>query len=342
MFCSSEVTTVNPTARHAVGPTTRSAYDVSPLRQSSAPDRKRLSISEVADAYMAAYSGNDRSRPPVLHRWCQYLGDWLLADLDSDVIGHALDDMARTPIRRYMGRDASGAAVYKELNLPTPATIARWRAIFSALLTWAIRRRLAPKGWVNPCREVEVDPVRNARVRFLTDAERQRLMRVSRLSTWPKLYLLILMALTTGARRGELMRLRYRDLNLDAGTAHLADTKNGDDRVLPLTQPVVDEIRRFGRAPSPDHLLFARPGHPDRPFNFQKQWLFALTDARIEDFRFHDLRHTCASYLAQNGAGLHDIANVLGHRQLDVTRRYAHLTIDNKVHLIDRVMGEVA
>lgn len=329
-------------ARTSVAPTARSAYPVSPVRLSSAPNRQRLTVREIADAYMAAYSGNDRSRPQVLYRWCQYLGDWLLADLDSDVIAHALDDMAQTPIRRYVGKDENGAPFYKELNLPTPATVARWRAIFSALLTWAIRRRLVPKGWVNPCREIQLEKVRNARTRFLSEDERKRLMRVARLSTWPKLYLLILMAITTGARRSELLGLRYRDLNMEAGTAHLTDTKNGDDRVLPLTPPVIDEIRRFGRAPSHDHLLFARPGYPDKPFNFQKQWLCALTDARIEDFRFHDLRHTCASYLAQNGGGLHDIANVLGHRQLDVTRRYAHLTIDSKARLIDRVMGDLA
>ncbi|RAS11981.1 site-specific integrase [Cupriavidus alkaliphilus] len=120
------------------------------------------------------------------------------------------------------------------------------------------------------------------------------------------------------------MHLRHRDINMTAGTTHLPDSTNGDPRVLPLTKPVLDKIRRFGRPASPDYLLFGRPAYPDRPFHFQNPWLKALADAHIEEFRFHDLRHTCASYLAQNGGGLHDIANVLGHRQLDVTRRYAH------------------
>ncbi|QEZ46012.1 site-specific integrase [Cupriavidus oxalaticus] len=329
-------------ATQAQGLTTRSAYTASPVRLSSAPNRMRLSVREITDAYMANYAGHDRSRPQVLARWCQYLGDWLLSDLNADAIGHALDDMAQTPIRRYVGKDDAGEPIYKDLNLPTPATVARWRALFSAVLTWAIRRRLTPKGWINPCREIELESVRNARIRFLTEGECKRLLRVSRLSSWPKLYLLILMGITTGARRGELMRLRYRDISLAAGTAHLPDTKNGDPRVLPLTAPVLDELRRFGRPASPDHLLFGRPAYPDRPFHFQKPWLKALQDARIEDFRFHDLRHTCASYLAQNGGGLHDIANVLGHRQLDVTRRYAHLTIDSKAALVGRVMGDIA
>lgn len=322
----------------------RSAYAVTPLRLSSAPQRQRLTVQEVADAYMSAYSGNDRCRAQVVARWCAYLGDWLLADLDAESIGAALDDMAQTPIRRYMGKDESGQPRYKELNLPTPATVARWRAIFSAILTFAIKRRLVPKGWRNPAREIELQPVRNARVRFLTRDDSKRLLRVARLSSWPKLHLLILLALSTGARRGELIGLRYRDLNLKTAphTAHLCRSKNGDPRLLPLTDEVVKEIQRQERNPLPDHLIFARVGHPDKPFNFTKHWQQALIDARIENFRFHDLRHTTASWLAQAGNGLHDIANLLGHRQLDVTRRYSHLVVDNKVAMVNAVLGNVA
>ena len=64
-------------------------------------------------------------------------------------------------------------------------------------------------------------------------------------------------------------------------------------------------------------------------------------EAGLEGFRFHDLRHTCASYLAQNGASLLQIAEVLGHKQLEVTKRYSHLCVDHKQSLIDNVMGGV-
>ena len=73
--------------------------------------------------------------------------------------------------------------------------------------------------------------------------------------------------------------------------------------------------------------------------NFDGYWDTALSEAKIEDFRFHDLRHTRASYLAQNGASLLEIADVLGHRNLSVTRRYSHLTIDSKSKLVNRVLG---
>ena len=78
-----------------------------------------------------------------------------------------------------------------------------------------------------------------------------------------------------------------------------------------------------------------------RPFEFRKHWDKAVTAAEIADFRFHDLRHTCASYLAQNGASLLQIAEVLGHKQLEVTKRYSHLCVDHKQDLVDRVLGGV-
>ncbi|PLP98700.1 tyrosine-type recombinase/integrase [Cupriavidus pauculus] len=329
---------------HSAPVARRTAYAVTPLRPSSATRRERLTVREVADAFMAQYTGNDPARLQVVARWCAYLGDLWIDELDAEIIAAALDDMAQTPIRRFMGRDASGQPLYKELNLPAPATVSRWRAIFSAILTFAVRRRLVPRGWRNPARDIELEAVRNARVRFLTRPEGKRLLKVSRLSSWPKLYLLILMALSTGARKSELMGLRWRDLDLKAAqpAAHVYKTKNGDDRVLPLTEEVVTEVMRQSRGASPDHLIFCRTGYPDRPFNFTKPWQQALCDARIEDFKFHDLRHTCASWLAQAGKGLHDIANVLGHRQLDVTRRYAHLTVDHKANIVQAVLGNVA
>jgi integrase len=70
-------------------------------------------------------------------------------------------------------------------------------------------------------------------------------------------------------------------------------------------------------------------------------WDKAVKKAEISNFRFHDLRHTCASYLAQNGATLLQIADVLGHKQLEVTKRYSHLCVDHKQSLVDRVLGGV-
>jgi integrase len=98
-------------------------------------------------------------------------------------------------------------------------------------------------------------------------------------------------------------------------------TNNGDRKMLPLTPAVIDELRRHEGAPS--GLIFASRRRPDRAFNIDPAWERALSAAGRRNFRFHDLRHSCASYLAQDDATLLEIAEVLGHWRLSVTKRYS-------------------
>jgi len=153
------------------------------------------------------------------------------------------------------------------------------------------------------------------------------------------LYLLALTAITTGARRGELLGLRWSSIDFDRQTAYVVTTKNGQPKVLPLTDGVIKELRKFIRKDRT--LIFNSEIKMDRAMCFTKVWKSALLDADIDNFRFHDLRHTTASYLAQSGASLLEIADVLGHKQISVTKRYAHLCIDHKQKLIDSVMSDL-
>jgi integrase len=146
------------------------------------------------------------------------------------------------------------------------------------------------------------------------------------------------MAITTGARKGELMNLEWEDVDLVRQTAFVQTTKNGLPKVLPLTDSVIKELLNYKED---NGLLFPSKLIPNKPFCFTKPWYKALEDADIEDFRFHDLRHSCASYLAMNGASLLEIADVLGHKQISVTHRYAHLCIEHKSSLINRVMSDM-
>jgi len=300
-----------------------------------------LTVADACDLYMAAYRGRDRTRPTYLAYWCELIGTLPLAALDADRVAEAMATFAREPARRYLGRDRStNQPVWKPLGQRSPATLNRMRSALSALMRFAKRRRLVPRGWTNPVLEVEALREDNARTRFLSAQERERLLRAARASRWPKLHLLITMAITTGARRGELLGLTYGDLDLDAGVAYVRTSKNREPRTLPLTPAVVAEIRRLG-VKGADVRLFASRYDPGRPMDFDSVWTTALRLAGIQNFRFHDLRHTCASYLAQSGASLVEIADVLGHKQLEVTRRYAHLTVDHKRQLVARVLGNI-
>jgi len=91
----------------------------------------------------------------------------------------------------------------------------------------------------------------------------------------------------------------------------------------------------MGKVDRDAELIFNSSIKPTKPYEFRKEWIKALKRADIEDFRFHDLRHTCVSYLAQNGCSLLEIADVLGHRQVSMTARYSHLCVSHKQKLIN-------
>jgi integrase len=216
------------------------------------------------------------------------------------------------------------------------ATVNRYKAAISVIFTYACRYFNLID---NPALHIPSLPENNERTRFLSEAERTSLFKACRASHWDKLYLIVLLAITTGARKGELTKLRWNDINFDRRTAYVATTKNGQPKVLPLTDSVIKELELFDTKDR--SLIFASKVKEDVAYCFTKPWKKALEDADIKDFRFHDLRHCCASYLAQSGASLLEIADVLGHKQISVTKRYAHLCIEHKSSLINRVMGDI-
>jgi len=306
----------------------------------SAPRDGQMTVAALVERYMADYKGRDSTRAQRLAWWSARLGTARLVDVTDDDIYFALEDLAVQPPRYYAGLDADGRAIYKAKKRQlSPATLNRYNAAIGAVFSWAIKKRLTPRDWLNPTSRVERRPEDNERVRFLSDAERARLLAACRASKWPRLYLMVLMGITTGARRGELEALRWRDVDFERGEARVAQTKNGDPKVHVLLPAVVEELRRHVGAPGA--LVFASRRRPDTAFNFETAWRAALKAAAVRDFRFHDLRHCCASYLAQAGASLLEIADVLGHRQLAMTKRYSHLTTSHKAALVGRVLGDI-
>jgi len=191
----------------------------------------------------------------------------------------------------------------------------------------------------NPVRHIRSLTESRGRIRYLSSDERERLFGVIRQSNWNKLYLITLLAITTGARKGELTSLKWFDIDFDRQIAYIGTTKNGEPKVLPLTESAIAELQRFNK--QDNSLVFDSEVKPGRAYCFTKPWQKALKEAGIEDFTFHSLRHTCASYLAMNGASLLEIADVLGHKQIQMTKRYSHLCVEHKTKLINNVMGNI-
>ncbi len=257
------------------------------------------------------------------------------AKLHDNRLGYWVDVLGKREINEITKREVISALKQLPDDL-TNATINRYKAAVSTVFSYACREYDLPE---NPVRHIRSLPEPRGIIRFLSDDERSRLFEAVRRAGWDKLYLLVLLAITTGARKGELLSLKWCDIDFDRQTAFVETTKNGQAKVLPLTDSVVVELSKFVQ--SGNSLIFNSEITMDSPFCFYKQWKKALLSADIENFRFHDLRHTTASYLAQSGATLLEIADVLGHKQIQMTKRYAHLCVDHKQRLINSVMSSL-
>jgi integrase len=289
---------------------------------------------------MGRYEGRDVTRVQRAAWWQRQIGQVKLQDVTDDLVHATLEALAESKSRYYAGKDADGRPIFKaRATKVAPATVNRHAAALAAIITWAIKRRVAPAGFVHPCRAVERRTENNERTRFLSDDERRRLLSACKESTWPRLYALVLMALTTGARKGELMGLRWADIGFERAEARVAMTKNGEPRVLPLVPAVLIELQRFKAGPR--CRVFASPRDAEKAFAFDGPFTRALQAAKVRDFTFHCCRHSCASMLAANGATLLEIGDLLGHKQLQVTKRYAHLATSHKAALVNRVLGAV-
>jgi integrase len=152
---------------------------------------------------------------------------------------------------------------------------------------------------------------------------------------------LVLLAITTGARKGELIGLKWDDADLKKGRALVTETKNDEPRTLPLAGKALEALRALKlKASARSEYVFPQPSGLPGPYeHFDAHWYAALKVAKIEDFHFHDLRHTTASMLAAQGASLLEIADVLGHKTLAMVKRYSHLVVDHKAKVIENMVA---
>ncbi len=239
-----------------------------------------------------------------------------------------------TPASIASARDRLAAGNGLSGKVLSPSTVRRYLTVLGSAMNAATKEWF----WMddNPCSKVIRPTEPRGRVRYLDDDERPRLLAACKESPTQLLYPLVVMALCTGARRGELLRLAWQDVDLERGFAVIHHSKNGDRRALAITglaAEVLEEwsqVRRLGC-----DLVF--PGRRGKATFPQRAWKAALEAAGIEDFRFHDLRHTFASYLAMSGATLAELAEALGHKTLAMVKRYAHLTEGHTAGVVARM-----
>lgn len=287
---------------------------------------KRHTLSELLDRYEASELPKLKSKASVKPRldwWREQHGVALLSDLTPDVIAKARDALAATPKQRGGG-------------VRTDADVNRTLAALSSACGYGVKEL----GWIerNPLERVTKGSESKGLVRFLSDDELPRLLKACRESRNASLYLAVVLSLTTGGRQTEIMGLRWPQIDLSRRTAMLGDTKNGDARVLPLSGEAIGLLQECAKVRSlKDDRLFPPSAASEKAahLNLRMPFADALKAAEITDFRWHDLRHTTASYLAMAGTSPLEIAKVLGHRTMAMVARYSHLSPDRVIALGD-------
>jgi integrase len=296
----------------------------------------RLTLADVIDKYMLAYRGRDKSVPQKCALWKERLGIWKLTEITRQVIAEELDRLkvepALQPLRGNESKDAS--------RTRSEATVNRYHATLSAVFKFAIGKGFADG---NPAKGIPRGGETSRFGRALDDDERERLLQAARKSSWPQMHLFCLMALSTGGRLGELMGLRWSDIDLQKRLARLRKTKNNDIRLLPLIPAVVEGIKTLPTPINRDFYLFPSEASQEKNYygSFHQRWHEVLKEAEITDFRAHDMRHTAASMLISAGIPTATVASLLGHRDLQVTMRYIHNDTQGNAAVIDKVFGEM-
>ncbi len=176
----------------------------------------------------------------------------------------------------------------------------------------------------NPVQGFKFLPVDNKRTRFLEKEEIQRLLEHCE----DPLKDIVEFAINTGMRKGEIFNLKWNNVDLNRGLIHILQTKNGEQREIPVNDAVRDILYRVRKDPESPYVFASYNG---KPFNdIKKSFYTALKKAGIENFRFHDLRHTFASQLVMAGVDLMTVKELLGHKTMEMTLRYSHLSCSHK------------
>jgi integrase len=276
-------------------------------------EAKRHTFGELVDRYVKEVlphkPKNGSNTKQQLLWWKSKLGAYALSDVGAPQVVQLRNELLLTKTRRG--------------TLMSPATVVRYLAALSHSFTIAVK----DWGWLDdsPMRKVTKPKEARGRERFLSEDERNGLLTACRASSSKFLHPVVVLALSTGMRRGEVMALRWPRVDLKRGRILLHDTKNGFSRAVPLAELAKEIISKLSEDRRIDTDLLFCGKNPKKPVDLTKPWKTAVSRAKLTDFRFHDLRHSTASYLAMNGASTLEIADVLGHKTLQMVKRYSHL-----------------
>ena len=341
----------------------------------------------VADArsmaleFLAALARGERpyEKPQIRGKltFGQFLSDiyepWLLEHRRS---GQATADMLRSSFPGFMDRELECISVgaveawrtsERQKKNPKLSTLNRKITALKAALNWALKRGIID---VYPLTRLEMlREDSDHRVRYLSDAERERLFEALEArekalcaeraggNRWrrergedelPELWdqgfvdhlkPMILISLNTGLRRGSLFALRWSDISFDEGilTVRAASSKSGKTIRVPMNRVTRETLRAWREQSGGSELVFPSPKGGGLMDNCNSAWESLLKAAEIDNFRWHDMRHDFASRLVMAGVDLNTVRELLGHADLKMTLRYAHLAPEAKARAVEMI-----
>jgi len=292
-------------------------------------EAKKHTLADLIDRYienvLPTKPKSQKKQTTQLLWWKDQLGSYVLADITSSLLVEHRDKLLSETVRTG--------------NKRSPATVVRYLAALSHAFTIAVEEW----AWIDdsPMRKVRKPTEPRGIVRFLENDERERLLEACKHSDNKFIYTIVVLAISTGMRKMEMMNLVWKDINLDEGYLILHETKNGERRRITLTGHAYECIKEINKVRRIDTNYVFPHDRLKHVVDIAPVWKKAVAEAKVENFRFHDLRHTAASYLAMNGASLAEIAEFLGHKTLSMVMRYAHLSEAHSASVVDRMNKKV-
>lgn len=294
-------------------------------------DRRRLRVDEAFERFLNEHVKAKR-RPSTLK---DYSSNW--RRFVQPALGRLHVDKVDRPRVMALHRDMSA----------TPYQANRTLALMSKFFNWCEQQNLRPQG-TNPCRHVEKYP-ETARQNFLSGAQLRSLGGAIDLAlengiisahAAAALEALIL----TGARKNEILKLEWRDIDWERETIHIRAPKERRSKYLKLTPALCKVLEKLPRNDA-NPFVFRGQKALSHLTDLKRPWQRACELAGLKDVRLHDIRHTYASVGAGSGLSLPMIGRMLGHSQAATTQRYAHLAEDPVqqafVEVADRISAQL-
>ena len=290
-------------------------------------ETRKITVGQLIDRYIKEVIPQKKSgkvQMQQLIRWKELLGDVRLYALTTNRILQARSVIAEQKTR--YGKPVSNATVNR----------------YHAALGHALKVAEMQYGWIerNPMRKVPKLKEPQGRVRYLEEEELSRLLDACSKSTNKFLFTIVLIAVTTGMRKSEILNLKWSDIDLERSTALIEEPKNGQRRSVHFVDAVIARLDTLKNVNS-KKSIYVFPGKSNlNSIDIKSSWYRATDQAQLEDFRFHDLRHTAASYLAMDGASIPQLAAILGHRSHQMASRYAHLSDASTQSIVEKTMSK--